>query len=126
MPKAVKLSELERRALEIISERIDDGILQSELWKILGTDSREGSRIAIRLEKKGFITREPIVHESKHTYRLKLIKKEPKKISIASVGKIPCFSCSLLGKCGQGNDDINPMTCSKLSNWIMKEVGEYS
>ncbi|MCR6669519.1 MAG: hypothetical protein NDF51_05925 [archaeon YNP-WB-040] len=121
MPKAVKLSELEKKAIEIIIKRGENGIMQSELWKILGTDSREGSRIAIRLEKKGFVTREPIMHEGKHTYILKIVKKEPKKISISSVKGIPCFTCPIITKCGQGGE-VNPITCQKMTDWIMSQV----
>ncbi|HID15303.1 MAG TPA: transcription factor TFIIIC, partial [Candidatus Atribacteria bacterium] len=67
MPR-IRLSLMEKRAIEIIKKAGDNGVLQSDLWKILGTDSREGSRIAIRLEKKGIINREPTIHEGKKTY----------------------------------------------------------
>ncbi|MEM0084817.1 MAG: hypothetical protein QW743_06830 [Candidatus Methanomethylicia archaeon] len=123
MPKVVKLSEMEKKAVEIITKSGDDGILQSELWKRLGTDSREGSRIAIRLEKKGVITREPVVYDGKHTYKLKIIKREPKRISISSVKMLPCFSCPLLMKCGHGGE-MNPIICKKLSEWIIHQVEE--
>lgn len=122
MPKAMKLSEMEKKAMEIIGRSGEEGILQSELWKKLETDSREGSRIAIRLERKGFIIREPVVHEGKHTYKLKIVKKERKKISISTVKAIPCFSCPIIMKCGQGGE-INPVICQKMSEWLMHEAG---
>jgi len=122
MPKAMRLSEMEKKAMEIIGRAGEEGILQSELWKKLETDSREGSRIAIRLERKGFIIREPVVHEGKHTYKLKIVKKERKKISISTVKLIPCFSCPIIMKCGQGGE-INPAICQKMSEWLMHEAG---
>ena len=67
---SISLTPLERKAYEIIRKSGKNGILQSELWRILGVDSREGSRIALRLLKKGLIEREPVVHNGKRTYRL--------------------------------------------------------
>lgn len=121
MPKIVRLSEMEKKAVDIIGRAGNNGILQSELWKILGTDSREGSRIAIRLERKGIITREPIVHDGKHTYNLKIIKREPKRILISSIKGIPCFTCPILMKCGPGGE-ITPIDCQKLYEWIINQV----
>ncbi len=119
----IRLSLMEKRALEIIKKAGDEGVLQSDLWKMLGTDSREGSRIAIRLEKKGIITREPTVHAGKKTYRLRLIKRPPKKISIVSVKGCPCFVCPDLTKCGAGYT-VNPITCNKLTTWIIEKISE--
>ncbi|RLE52224.1 MAG: Lrp/AsnC family transcriptional regulator [Candidatus Methanomethylicota archaeon] len=112
---------MEKRAIEIIKKAGDEGVLQSDLWKMLGTDSREGSRIAIRLERKGFIEREPTVHAGKKTYRLRLIKRPPRKISIATVKGCPCFVCPDLTKCAIGHV-INPVTCKKLTTWILEQI----
>jgi len=121
----VRLSLMEKRAIEIIKKAGDEGVLQSDLWKMLGTDSREGSRIAIRLERKGFIQREPTVHAGKKTYRLRLIKRPPRKISIATVKGCPCFVCPDLTKCGIGHF-INPVTCKKLTSWIIEQIATQS
>lgn len=48
----------EQDVLRIVMELGDMGILQSELWKKLTADSREGSRAILRLEKKGLIAEE--------------------------------------------------------------------
>ena len=123
MPRTVRLNQTERKAVEILRKRGEEGVLQSELWKILGTDSREGSRIAIRLEKKGLIKRVATVHSGKRTYKLTLIKREPKKISIVSVKGCPCFICPDLTRCGKGQK-ITPITCQKLTEWILSKVAE--
>ena len=48
--------DLAEQALRIIrSSR--DGVLQSELWKELGVDSRKCSRIVKKLEESGLIER---------------------------------------------------------------------
>ncbi|HDO20603.1 MAG: hypothetical protein NDF53_03080 [archaeon GB-1867-097] len=123
MPRAVRLSQMERKAIEVIRKAGEKGILQSELWKILGTDSREGSRIAIRLEKKGLINREPAVYAGKRTFKLTLIKREGRKVSIENVKGCPCFTCPNLTRCGEGQN-ITPIKCEKLTDWIMKNIME--
>jgi hypothetical protein len=41
-----KNSSLEQKALKLVYDAGEKGILQSELWKELGVSSREGSRMA--------------------------------------------------------------------------------
>jgi len=60
------LSEDERAGLELVRETL--GIHQSEFWKELDVSSRKGSRIASKLEEKGFVEREESVHEGNTTY----------------------------------------------------------
>ena len=38
----------------------EDGILQNEVWKKLELTSRDGSRLSIRLEKRGMVKREKV------------------------------------------------------------------
>lgn len=118
---SVSLTPLERKAYEIIRKSGKNGILQSELWRILGVDSREGSRIALRLLKKGLIEREPVVHNGKRTYRLMLKEEKGIDINIDLVVNIPCFTCSQYLRCGEGSY-LNPITCPKLTKWILSEV----
>ena len=51
-------NELEHKALHVIANNGNDGVLQSELWRKMDATSREGSRIALKLETKGLIRRE--------------------------------------------------------------------
>jgi DNA-binding Lrp family transcriptional regulator len=62
------LSEDERRGLELVRDSL--GIYQSEFWKELDVSSRKGSRIASKLEEKGFVEREETVHNGNNTYRI--------------------------------------------------------
>lgn len=55
MPKE---NDLEQKALQLIMNSGEEGLLQSELWRKMEASSREGSRISIKLEKKGLIYRE--------------------------------------------------------------------
>jgi DNA-binding Lrp family transcriptional regulator len=68
------LSEDERRGLELVRET--RGIHQSEFWKELDVSSRKGSRIASKLEEKGFVEREQTVHNGNTTYLISPIINE--------------------------------------------------
>ena len=52
----IRHGELEHRAFQLIITSGEEGLLQSELWRTLNATSREGSRISIKLEKKGLIS----------------------------------------------------------------------
>ncbi len=115
------LEALEEKALEIIKQRGSEGIYQHELWKALGLDSREGSRLALRLLKKGLIVREPAVHKGRRTYKLYLAKEEKKQaqleIKIGNAIEIPCFTCKHMERCYVGGF-FDPTTCPILRRWL--------
>lgn len=123
--RRTNLEEIEARALELIKERGDEGIYQHELWKLLGLDSREGSRLALRLLKKGLIVREPTVHNGRRTYKLflaKQVKKRPKiSVKIGSALEIPCFTCKNIDKCHNGGF-YDPSTCPILAAWLNSKI----
>lgn len=109
-------SDLEHRALQLVMASGEDGFLQSELWRILKATSREGSRISIKLEKKGLISRVNELHEGRWTYRLFAEKHPP---SIDSIFDTPCIRCEDIERCGVQNI-ISPNLCKKLSQWLME------
>ena len=120
-----KLSSLEEKALEIIRSRGDEGIYQYELWKLLGLDSREGSRLALRLLKKGLIIRKPAVHNGRRTYKLyiaKPVKAEVKvDVNFGSFLEVPCFTCPNLERCYVGGF-YDPLKCPALRGWLERLV----
>jgi len=63
-----ELDEDEQRAMRLVES--EGGFPQSELWKELDVSSREGSRIASRLEDRGLVEREEVVHEGNRTYMI--------------------------------------------------------
>jgi uncharacterized membrane protein len=73
-----------------------EGILQSELWKELGVDSRKCSRIVKRLEESGLIERVDFKREGIKTYLLRA-KQQPVNPSHLLAGDelIPCIGCEL-------------------------------
>ena len=90
-------------------------MLQSELWRKLRGSSREGSRIALKLEGKGLIRREKELFNGRWTYRL-----YPKRLpaSIDSIADCPCLMCPESSRCGSSGN-VSPQTCEKLTEWLL-------
>ncbi len=110
-----KRDALEYKALHVIVNMGSQGVLQSELWRKLGASSREGSRIALKLENKGLIIREKELFGSRWTYRL-YPKRRP--ASINSVIDCPCLVCPNDARCGAWGA-ISPNECERLTVWIL-------
>lgn len=110
-----KRNDLEQKALHSVINTGYQGILQSELWRELGASSREGSRVAIKLEEKGLVRREKELQGGRWTYRL-----YPKRLpaSIESVTDCPCLLCPDSARCDP-TTTISPKNCSRLTDWII-------
>jgi hypothetical protein len=108
-------NELEHKALDVIVNNGNDGVLQSELWRELDATSREGSRIALKLETKGLILREKELYEGRWTYRL-FPKRKP--ASLNSIIDSPCLMCPNDARCGAWSQ-ISPNECPRLTAWIL-------
>ena len=106
------------RVCEIIAGYETNGTLQSELWKKLKLSSRDGSRLALKLERMGMITREKILEKERWTYKL-IIKKIP--ISTKSIEGAPCLTCPVQSKCSI-DGEISPKTCQWIEDWVMIEL----
>ena len=80
-------------ALRIIQSS-RDGVLQSELWKLLGVDSRKCSRIVKKLLDSGLIERIEFKGDGIKTYTLRAVKKSVRPSLILAGGElVPCISC---------------------------------
>jgi hypothetical protein len=118
-----KRNDLEQKALQFIINTGYEGVLQSELWRKLGASSREGSRIALKLEGKGLIRRAKELRNGRWTYRL-----FPKRLpaSIESIATCPCLMCLDNFRCDPSST-ISPQNCEKLTEWLIftakKEFG---
>ena len=106
------------RVCENIAGYESDGILQSQLWKKYKLSSRDGSRLALKLERMGMITREKILEKERWTYKL-IIKKTP--ISTSSIEGSPCLTCPVESKCSL-DGEISPKTCQWIEDWVMIEL----
>jgi hypothetical protein len=110
-----KRNDLEQKAFQFIVNTGYDGVLQSELWRQLGASSREGSRIALKLEDKGLIRREKELQDGRWTFRL-----FPKRMpaSIESIVDCPCLMCQDNTRCDPSSA-ISPQICDKLTDWLL-------
>jgi len=113
--KMSKRNDLEQKALQFIMNTGFDGILQSELWQKLRASSREGSRIAIKLEGKRLIRREKEIRNGRWTYRL-YPKRLPARID--SIADVPCLMCPDNPRCDPSSA-ISPQNCEKLTEWLL-------
>ena len=110
----------EKQALELIKS--NRGILQSELWKRLGLDSREGSRVVLRLARKGVIRREEVIVNGRRTYKLYPVNPyEGRRVSIvidvSSILDLPCSVCPYIDQCGP-HGSYKPFTCKLMDIWV--------
>jgi len=110
-----KRNDIEQKALQFVVNTGFGGVLQSELWRQLGASSREGSRIAIKLEDKGLIRRERELRSGRWTYRL-----YPKRLpaSIESIADCPCLMCPDNARCDP-TTTVSPKTCESLTDWLL-------
>ena len=109
-----KNNNLEQKALKLVFDAGDKGILQSELWKKLGVSSREGSRMAKKFEEKDKVIREKVLNDGRWTYKL-YSKKE--LVTLDSVKGCPCLICDEVDKCFRGGTR-DPVYCMALTAWI--------
>ncbi len=110
----VDMEKLTHRVCDILAERESSGMIQSELWKKLKLSSRDGSRLALKLERMGNITREKILEKGRWTYKL-ILKKTP--ISTTSIEDAPCLICPVEQKCTL-EGEISPRTCVWIEEWV--------
>ena len=112
---------MEYKALQIIMSAGSKGVPQCELWRELGATSREGSRIALRLLRKGLIRREKELYNGRWTYRL---YPKWKHASIDPILGCPCLLCPDDPRCGPWGS-TSPNECERLTRWILELAEKY-
>ena len=112
------MDKLINHICEIVATYGNDGIHQSDLWKKLKLTSRDGSRLALKLERMGLITREKILLKGRWTYKL-IIVKSP--VGTESLEGAPCLVCPVESKCSL-DGDISPKTCQFIEDWVLIEL----
>ena len=110
----VDMEKLTHRVCDILAVRESSGMIQSELWKKLKLSSRDGSRLALKLERMGNITREKILEKGRWTYKL-ILKKTP--TSTTSIENAPCLICPVEQRCTL-EGEISPRTCVWIEEWV--------
>ena len=119
--------QIEKVDMEKLTNRVclylanfEDGMVQSELWKKFKLTSRDGSRLALKLERMGIIMREKILENKRWTYVLK-IKKTP--VSTESIENAPCLVCPVEQKCSL-DGEVSPRTCQWIEDWTIAELAK--
>ncbi len=110
-----KMSKLEEKAIKLLLKYEDKGLLQSELWHKLGVTSREGSRIAIKLEKKGIVKRVKEFAKDRWTRRLVPLIRQ---VTLGPIKGAPCPSCIYNNVCGR-QGTVTPNTCIWIEEWVL-------
>jgi hypothetical protein len=112
--KWAEIEVLAGKSLKIITNNGRDGIIQSKLWKELDLNSREGSRVAITLEKRSLIKRVKFFENGRWSYRL-LPSKLP--VSMDCIESAPCLSCPVEHMCSI-DSLYSPHSCRLVEDWI--------
>ncbi len=104
-----------KEALDYIRSH-PEGVLQSDLWKVLKIDSRKCSRVVAKLLRENFITRDVESSDGIRTYRLFYTDRSRggRFRSLLAVDVFePCAGCI---------EECTPEHCAKLSEWIFAIV----
>lgn len=110
-----QIEDLTGKVFRTIVSNGKGGILQSELWKELELTSRDGSRVAIRLERRALIRREKMLENGRWTYKL-FATKLP--IDTSSVENAPCLTCPVEHMCSV-DGSYSPITCNLIEDWLV-------
>lgn len=113
-----QIEDLTGKVFRTIVSNGKGGILQSELWKELDLTSRDGSRVAIRLERRALIRREKMLENGRWTYKL-FATKLP--IDTSSVENAPCLTCPVEHMCSV-DGSYSPMTCNLIEDWLVTSL----
>jgi predicted DNA-binding transcriptional regulator len=111
------LLDLTSKVYKVVCEHGKDGVLQSELWKELTLTSRDGSRLAIRLERRGMIRRDKLLEGGRWTYKLTALRMP---VHIESIEQCPCITCPYENKCSL-TGIVSPLSCPWLVEWVTRE-----
>lgn len=112
-----ELLDFTSRVYKLVVEHGTAGVLQSELWKKLSLTSRDGSRLAIRLEKRGMIKREKTLEGGRWTYKLSPLRLPAQ---ITSIEESPCITCPEELKCSV-TGVVTPYICYYVVEWAIRE-----
>lgn len=103
------MTDIEEEALKIIQSN-PEGVLQSELWKLLDIDSRKCSRVVKKIVDSGKIDRVEFKSNGVKTYLLKAQKSAVNPDLLLAGGElIPCIGCE---------EECSIEDCTYLMDWM--------
>ena len=112
------MNRLIAKVCELLLDKEEKGILQTDVWKKLKLSTKDGSRLSLKMEKMGYITRQKILMNGRWTYTL-FIEKAP--ISFESITDAPCLTCTVEQKCSLENElpEPSPRNCELIEKWVL-------
>ncbi|MGI0007779.1 MAG: helix-turn-helix transcriptional regulator [Nitrosotalea sp.] len=116
--EGLDMEKLKTTVLGLVAKRGDNGMFQSELWKKLKLSSRDGSRLALKLERQNLVKREKILENGRWTYKLKIAHVP---VTTQSIESAPCLICPVESKCTL-EGEISPRTCPLIEQWVLTEL----
>ena len=116
--EGLDMEKLKTTVLGLITKCGDNGMFQSELWKKLKLSSRDGSRLALKLERQHLVKREKILEDGRWTYKLKIAHVP---VTTQSIESAPCLICPVESKCTL-EGEISPRTCPLIEQWVLTEI----
>jgi len=116
--EGLDMEKLKTTVLDLVTKRGDNGMFQSDLWKKLKLSSRDGSRLALKLERQHLVKREKILENGRWTYKLKIAHVP---VTTQSIESAPCLICPVESKCTL-EGEISPRTCPLIEQWVLTEL----
>ena len=110
---------LEERIFSLLQKSDGCSMSQSDLGKGLKMNSREMTRVLVKLEKRGMIKRAKTKERGRKSYRITMLKRQH-QINLNDVSWCACLTCQDLERCGRGQP-VSPETCNKLATSIKAE-----
>jgi predicted DNA-binding transcriptional regulator len=114
------LLDIASNVYKFVLDHGNEGVLQNLVWKGLKLSSRDGSRLVIRLERRGMIRREKVLDDGRWTYRLTPLRMP---VQIKSIEQAPCITCPYEAKCSL-TGVVSPLSCPWIAEWVVKEHTE--
>jgi DNA-binding Lrp family transcriptional regulator len=116
--EGLDMEKLKIAVLGLVTKHGDNGMFQNELWKKLKLSSRDGSRLALKLERQHLVKREKILENGRWTYKLKIAHVP---VTTQSIESAPCLICPVESKCTL-EGEISPRTCPLIEQWVLTEL----
>ena len=115
--EGLDMEKLTANVRSIVTKSGDEGIFQSDLWKKMKLTSRDGSRLALKLERQNMIKRDKVLENGRWTYKLKIAHAP---VTTQSIEAAPCLICPVESKCTL-EGEISPRTCPLIEQWVITE-----
>ena len=116
--EGLNMEKLTANVCNLVAKSGDEGIFQSDLWKKMKLSSRDGSRLALKLERQHMIKREKVLENGRWTYKLKIAHTP---VSTQSIEAAPCLICPVEQRCTL-EGEISPRTCPLIEQWVITEL----